>query len=138
VPFQPTIGSEALIIRTLATLVPRHYITREFMPSLRENSLCHSDPARFIRCFPASSSHLVLQVMFSALPFGCCIPFSSLFSFLVSLLFLCVCMYLTFPPLEGLRPILFLLPEESSGLQVSVVLWDDILQLYHASIHGGG
>jgi hypothetical protein len=49
-----------------------------------------------------------------------------------------LCMYLTFPPLEGFRPILFFLSEGSSGLQVSVVLRTDILQLDHASIHGGG
>jgi hypothetical protein len=38
---------------------------------------------------------------------------------------------------EGSQPIMFLLSEGSSGLQVSVVLRSDILQLDHAPIYGG-
>ena len=100
VPFHPTIDSKAFILSTLATPMPSHDIPREFMPSLREISLCHNESARFIRCFP--SIKLTLD------PLGCalCTSFWLLHP-LFKLAFssgvspLVVCLYVSYLPSFG-------------------------------------
>jgi hypothetical protein len=66
-PFHPTIGSEAFILSTLATPVPSHGITKEFMPIFND-PFSFTSSTRIITCFlsiklAAFYSSLVLYIL---------------------------------------------------------------------------
>jgi hypothetical protein len=111
------------------------FCSSSILCELSEISLSVMALARFIRC--SLSIKLMAFYPLSPLDISTHLPYDILCSRLLSPR-LSMCIYFTFLLLEGSRPITFLLSEGISGLEVSMVLWADILQLDHAPIHGGG
>jgi hypothetical protein len=140
VPFLPTIGSEAFILSTLATPVPSHDITRELC-HLSETFSLSQYPCEVYQMLPQHQARVqVLQVMFSALPFGshisfrACAPIWCLSSCCpLSLPSVCVCILPSFFRKVSDLSCSFCQKEA----RVCRSLWYFGLTT-HVSIHGGG